>query len=1328
MSRRPPRELQASAGSSKPRSSNRKAISTGSDTDNDTDSSQNSISSSSPSLPPALPPQAPDRARPRRRARARPLSETTAIPRQSLASAHSSNLPPLDETPLALPPPPIGGASAGRSLSPSLSPRPNGRQSNPRPSYNTQSSPVSSPLSEAHDALPSRDSRRQRQRAELPLRSDALPRSFQVPRLDDQSAVVVRQSSQRPPDHAEYDDEKYSGQDRRDPLYQRDQRERRDFREHRGHREHQDQQDYREEANNDLASLSSSAWKAPLLFVGSVAAATFCIDRFWPKGITYGEKEAWEVREEVFHRHHDRDGRQRIDHEAETTRTMPDGSRRIVERERIDERRLDDRRIRDRKRVQDRAEEVANEHRPRGSTQRREKAVIVDKQDDSQYEKQYNDRSPVPRDSLRMPTTARASRPSRLTEGAAFREDALNPQYSRYTRGIQDDASDGEESFRRLRERRARARDGPPSRSAWDARTMQGAAVITAADEDDRLRRRRQNGADGSMYEHNSRDLQVDRRDRAPRDAYGEDDLRRSLYSHAHGNGRFLLDTSNADADHYSSSRGWPRKKSVASDRDPETEGRLPVDRTQRQHAQRQRRDYADADGDYRELGSSRRTDGRSAATAAAAATAAVAAGATFAAINGREDRRERQDRPQGYRYDEDRSFSPSPRPNRFSTAYTIDGPLRQPEPVSYAQSANDGPVSKGPKVSRGSYRKPLDDYDSEPDAPSTFFSPPSQVTSLGGGQSPIDDHSDDDDDLIEVIEESAPTRRASRRNQSSSLSPQPPPPVITRSSPPTAEARAPIPVLLSDSDNSDGAGHTRRRPRKGRDGLPPQTPLPLKSNSVVSVADVTTDDEARNYRNEVLTDSDSLAYTDSEVSDQPSARRSSEKSLHVYPETPAPKTNLRRGHEPESVYMTGGAGPAPSNHSETSDSSSRGTAPPPDRRSRRRPTVEKCSDSEDSDSEARYSRSPRRARADSETSKVDKSLILDPNDLDQQSDWDRDGVRSTQSMQSLDSTGSDSHRRAAPYTVPSPPPIESEAGGKRKSSVSSSDNSGRSPSPPSRVTRSAAVAGASYLSEDMSRPSDTSSLRDRYQSGNGSRGPASSFVSDSLQSVSLRSNAFRSRGSLHRKSSGSGDDSSSRSSSRSCGPSRLPHHRSPQAPRSSTSTRLMSKGGSDSEPDAQSSWGHSAIDSVGYAGRSEASRRSCQGTTQSHDYFSYKSHRHKSRASSDSGAESKKSSSESDNDSRSQRTGNAGSVSASDKRSRASVHESASDSDSDRNTIRHSTTSSHSTRSRPEAATEVRVRARQIAIDREQAQEARAKKDRQRDWDSLRMHDKAAI
>ncbi|CAK7566929.1 MAG: hypothetical protein SEPTF4163_004884 [Sporothrix epigloea] len=1314
MSRRPPRELQASAGSSKPRSSNHKAISTGSDTDNDTGSSRNSISSSSPSPPPAPLPLAPERARPRRRARARPLSETTAIPRQSIASTYPSDLPPFEDSPLALPPPPIGDASAGRSLSASLSPTPNGRQYNPRSSYDAQFSPDSPPLSEPQDAISSRDNRRQRQRVELPLRSDALSRSSQLPRLDGQSAVVVRQSSRQPQNHVEYEHKKYGGHDRRDRPYQRDQRERRDFREHRGHRDSQDRQDYRDEADNDLAGLSSSAWKAPLLFVGSVAAATFCIDRFWPKGITYGEKEAWEVQEEVLHRHHDRDGQQRMDRGADATRMIPNGSRRIVERERIDERRLDDRRIRDRKRVQERAEEVANEQRPRGNTRRREKAVIVDEQDDSRYGKQYTDRLPVSRDSLRKPATARA-----------LREDALNPQYSRNTRAIQDDAFDGDESFRHLRERRARARVGPPSRSAWDATAMQGAAVATAVDEDDRLRRRRLNGADGSIYyEHNSRDWQLDRRDRLPRDAYGEDDPRRSLYSHAHGNGRFLLDTSNADADPYATSRGWPRKNSLAPDRDPETEGWLPVDRTRRQHTQRQRRDHADAD--YRDPGTSQPKDGRTAATAAA--TTAVAAGATVAAINGRQDRQHRQDRLQNYRYDEDRSFSPPPRLNRFPIAYTVDAPLRQPEPLSYAQLANEEPVSKGPKVSRGRYKQPLDDYDSESNAPSTIFKPPSRVTSRGGEQTPVDDHSDDDDDLIEVIEESAPKRRASRQKQSSRLSPQPPPPLITRSSPSTTGARAPAPVLLSDSDNSDGAGHMRRHPKKGRNGLPPRTSLSPKSNPVVSDADVTTDNEARSHRNEVLTDSDSLAYSDSEVSDQPSARRFSEKSLHVYAKT-APKTHLRRVNEPDSVFMTGGAGLASSNHSETSDSSSRGTSPPQDRRSRHRPAAEKSSGSEDSDSDARYSRSPRRARPDSETSKVDKSLVPGPGNLDQQSDWDRNSVRSTQSKQSLGSTDSDSHRRSAPYAVPSPPPIGSAAGGKRKPSIAYSDDSGRSPSPPSRVTRAATMAGASYLSEDMSRPSDTSSLRDRYQSGGRSRGPASSFVSDSLRSVSLRSSRFRSQGSLHRKSGSSGNDSSTRSSSRSRSrsPNRTPHYRSPRPPRSSTSTAL-SKGGSDSEPDARSSWGHSANGSTDYVGRSEVSRRSRQGATQGHDHFSYKSFSHKSRENSDSGTESKKSSTESDNDGRLQRSSNAGSVSASNKRSRASVLESASDSDSDRNTVRHSTTSSPTTRTRSEAAAEVRVRARQIAIDREQAREARAQKDRQSDWDSLRMHDKAAI
>ncbi|KAK8022353.1 hypothetical protein PG993_013120 [Apiospora rasikravindrae] len=38
----------------------------------------------------------------------------------------------------------------------------------------------------------------------------------------------------------------------------------------------------------------SSALKTSLVFLGSVAAATYVANRFWPRGVTYGEKEAWE--------------------------------------------------------------------------------------------------------------------------------------------------------------------------------------------------------------------------------------------------------------------------------------------------------------------------------------------------------------------------------------------------------------------------------------------------------------------------------------------------------------------------------------------------------------------------------------------------------------------------------------------------------------------------------------------------------------------------------------------------------------------------------------------------------------------------------------------------------------------------------------------------------------------------------------------------------------------------------------------------------------------------------------------------------------------------
>ncbi|KAK7937896.1 uncharacterized protein PG986_014764 [Apiospora aurea] len=38
----------------------------------------------------------------------------------------------------------------------------------------------------------------------------------------------------------------------------------------------------------------SSTLKTSLMFLGSVAAATYVANRFWPRGITYGDKEAWE--------------------------------------------------------------------------------------------------------------------------------------------------------------------------------------------------------------------------------------------------------------------------------------------------------------------------------------------------------------------------------------------------------------------------------------------------------------------------------------------------------------------------------------------------------------------------------------------------------------------------------------------------------------------------------------------------------------------------------------------------------------------------------------------------------------------------------------------------------------------------------------------------------------------------------------------------------------------------------------------------------------------------------------------------------------------------
>ncbi|KAK7990968.1 hypothetical protein PG990_015248 [Apiospora arundinis] len=48
---------------------------------------------------------------------------------------------------------------------------------------------------------------------------------------------------------------------------------------------------------------SNSALKTSLVFLGSVAAATFVANRFWPRGITYGEKEEWEEEESRRPRH-----------------------------------------------------------------------------------------------------------------------------------------------------------------------------------------------------------------------------------------------------------------------------------------------------------------------------------------------------------------------------------------------------------------------------------------------------------------------------------------------------------------------------------------------------------------------------------------------------------------------------------------------------------------------------------------------------------------------------------------------------------------------------------------------------------------------------------------------------------------------------------------------------------------------------------------------------------------------------------------------------------------------------------------------------------------
>jgi hypothetical protein len=45
--------------------------------------------------------------------------------------------------------------------------------------------------------------------------------------------------------------------------------------------------------------MDKSALKTSLVFLGAVGAATFAAHKFWPKGVTYGNKEDWEEEETV---------------------------------------------------------------------------------------------------------------------------------------------------------------------------------------------------------------------------------------------------------------------------------------------------------------------------------------------------------------------------------------------------------------------------------------------------------------------------------------------------------------------------------------------------------------------------------------------------------------------------------------------------------------------------------------------------------------------------------------------------------------------------------------------------------------------------------------------------------------------------------------------------------------------------------------------------------------------------------------------------------------------------------------------------------------------
>ncbi|ETS83414.1 hypothetical protein PFICI_05290 [Pestalotiopsis fici W106-1] len=46
-------------------------------------------------------------------------------------------------------------------------------------------------------------------------------------------------------------------------------------------------------------TTTTSGLKTSLVFLGSVAAATYAAHKYWPKGVTYGDKEDWELEKEI---------------------------------------------------------------------------------------------------------------------------------------------------------------------------------------------------------------------------------------------------------------------------------------------------------------------------------------------------------------------------------------------------------------------------------------------------------------------------------------------------------------------------------------------------------------------------------------------------------------------------------------------------------------------------------------------------------------------------------------------------------------------------------------------------------------------------------------------------------------------------------------------------------------------------------------------------------------------------------------------------------------------------------------------------------------------